>query len=246
MDVNSIRFRCSRLGELMTSPRSGSKDPLSETAKKYLLEVYINERYGRRKVVTSKYMEKGLQVEEDAITLYSRLKKKPLFKNTTNFSDEFITGTPDHLSETEVLDIKSSWDIFTFMATTQADLNKDYYWQLQGYMALTGRKSARLAYCLVSTPDQMIEDEKRKLSWKMGLIDGAANGDYVKACAEIDRLSVYDDIPMDERLNEIEIPYDQLAIEALHNKIIACRQYMATTWPDFFRVRELEPANFSA
>ncbi len=225
-------FRCSQLGSIMTAPRSKSEE-LSETCKTYLTEVYINERFGRRKEITSRYIEKGLAVEEDSITLYSRVKKVPFFKNEERFKNEYIIGTPDHVGDF-VLDIKSSWDIFTFVNTEQADLNKKYYWQLQGYMALTGKKEARLAYCLVNTPDQMIEDEKRKLAWKMGLIDADSSPEYHKACEQIEKNSRYDDIPMAERIHEIVIPYDEAAIESLYKKVDACREYMAGTWPQFF------------
>jgi len=242
MNVKDI-FRCSALGKLMTEPRSKS-ETLSETTKTYLAEVYVNARYGRKKEITSRYIEKGLRVEEDSITLYSRVKKVPFFKNEQRFTNKYLAGTPDYVKDF-VLDVKSSWDIFTFFNTTSKDLNKAYYWQLQGYMALTGLKEARLAYCLVNTPDTMIEDEKRKLGWKMGLIDASVNPDYVKACEQIDRLSVYDDIPMEERLNEIVVPFDQLAIESLYNRIIECRRYLAERWPEFFRVHELEADAFN-
>jgi hypothetical protein len=217
----------------MVQPRSKSEE-LSETTKTYLSEVYVNARYNRRKELTNRYIEKGLAVEEDSITLYSRVKKIPFFKNEQHFANDYIQGTPDHVGDF-VLDIKSNWDIFTFTNTFKDDLNKKYYWQLMGYMALTGKKEARLAYCLVNTPDVMIEDEKRRLAWKMGLIDPEANLEYIKACKQIELLSLYDDIPLSERVNEIVIPYDALAIESLYNKIIACRQYMADTWPKFFR-----------
>lgn len=235
MDANKVLFRCSQLGTLMTKPRSGSG--LSETAKTYLTEVYVNARYNRKKEVTNRYMEKGLKVEEDSITLYSRVKKVPFFKNEQRFANDYIVGTPDHVGDF-VLDIKSSWDIFTFTNTFQDDLNKKYYWQLQGYMWLTGKQEARLAYCLVNTPDTMIEDAKRKLAWQMGLIDPSVNPEYIKACEEIDRNSIYDDILMKDRVNEIVIPFDQLAIEALQNKIIDCRNHLKETWPAFFLKEE--------
>lgn len=275
MNVNEVRFRCSKSGCLMTESRTGAitdkqleaiadlqaksktdkgitdkqaeelkrlvhkrdNPELSQTTKDYLAEVYIGLRYGRRKVATTKYMEKGLQVEEDSITLYSRVKRIMLKKNEIRFHNEYIEGTPDNVEE-EVLDVKSCWDIFTFFKTTRTELVKEYYWQLQCYMELTGRKGSNLAYCLVNTPDPLIQDEKRKLSWKMGGIDSEMNPDYVKACEEIDLLSIYDDIPLAERLNEIKVPFDQAAIDKLYARIRQCREYMAATWPDFFPATE--------
>ena len=41
--------------------------------------------------------------------------------------------------------------------------NKDYYYQLQAYMWLTGRTESYLCYCLVDTPKFIIKAEVRKL-----------------------------------------------------------------------------------
>lgn len=211
---------------------------LSETCARYLSELYVNLRYGRKKDITNKYIEKGLAVEEDSLTVYSRVHKLPFFKNQDQFEDDYITGTPDQIGAEDVLDIKSSWDIFTFFNTLKEDLNEKYYWQLQGYMSLTGRRSGRLAYCLVNTPDSLVNDEKRRAAWRMGLIDADASPLYKAVCEEIEKLSVYDDIPLKERVNEIKIPYDALAIERLHLRIDQCRKYMAGTWPEFFRTKD--------
>ena len=44
---------------------------------------------------------------------------------------------------------------------------KDYFYQLQGYMWLTGKQEAMLCYCLVDTPIEMVEDEIRRAHWKL-------------------------------------------------------------------------------
>ncbi len=52
----------------MTEPQAkADKDAgnLSKTAKTHLLEIYIAEKYGRRKDVQTKQMKKGIQVEDD-------------------------------------------------------------------------------------------------------------------------------------------------------------------------------------
>ena len=41
--------------------------------------------------------------------------------------------------------------------------NKDYYYQLQAYMWLTGHTESYLCYCLVDTPKFIIKAEVRKL-----------------------------------------------------------------------------------
>ena len=93
-------------------------------------------------------------------------------------------------------------------------------------MALTGAKSAKLVYCLVNTPEALIYDEKNKLKWKMGVINPDTDEQFQMACDAIDKDSIYDDVPMDERCVEILIERNDADIERLYNRIKDCRIYM--------------------
>lgn len=231
IDFSTLQFRCSGLGHLMVEPRSKS-GVLSEGTKTHLMDVYVKEKYGRQTDISNKYIQKGNMVEEDAITLYSLLKGEFYQKNESHLSNGFIKGTPDlfvgetiHQAHT-IIDIKSSWDIFTFFRVLTKDLNKLYYWQLQGYMALSGAKSATLAYCLVNTPEILLEDEKRKLFWKL---DAATQESelYQTAAAEIEKAMRYDDIPMGERCIEFHFERNESDIERLYQRVKDCRLYLS-------------------
>lgn len=243
MNADNIKIRCSSLGAIMTDPRSGSG--LSETCKTHLTDVFISNRYGRNKDIISKAIVKGLKVEEDSITLFSRIKKIYFKKNEQTLENDFIKGTPDIFmgeeitKATRIIDIKSSYDIYTYFKSANGSLNKTYFYQLQGYMALTGAQSATLAYCLVNTPDRMIQDAKRKLSWQMGLIDSDIDNDYMAAAAEIDWQNTYEDIPLTERLFEIEIARDEAVIEKIYSRVIQCREYMNDK---LFKIQKAEAA----
>lgn len=230
MNFNNILFRCSALGYIMTESRSKS-DPLSETTKTHLIDVYVQNKYGRQSDISNKYIQKGLMVEEDSITLYSRVKKTFFKKNDQHLSNAYIKGTPDLFTgleikqADEVLDTKSSWDIYTFFRVHTQPLNKMYYWQLQGYMALTGAKIAKLVYCLVNTPETIIMDEERKLLYRMNA-GTTENPDYIKACEELRISMIYDDIPMKERVIEFEIERNDDDICRLYERIAHCRKYL--------------------
>lgn len=232
MDANKILFRCSSLGYIMTEPRSKKDGSLGDTCLGHLADKYISVMYGRETDIQNKYIEKGLAVEEDSITLFSRVKKEFFRKNEELVSNEYICGTPDLftgdsiMKAQTIIDIKSSWDIFTFYRAKLKEQNKMYWWQLQGYMALTGAKSARLVYCLVNTPEGIIYDEKNKLKWKMGVINPETDTNYQEACDAIDKLSRYDDIPMADRMHEVVITRDDEAIEKLYQRVKDCREYM--------------------
>lgn len=220
IDTKEILFNCSSLGHLMTDPKAKS-ETLSETTKTHLIDVFIRYKYNRKELITSKYMEKGLMVEEDSMTLYSRFRKQFYVKNDKLLKDDFIKGIPDIITEKTIIDLKSCWDIFTFFRTKQKPIDKMYYWQLQGYMSLTGKENARLVYCLISTPQELIEDEIRKLQYKH-----LSEADYLKAKNQIEFNSIFDDIPDNEKVFEIEVIRNNDDIERLQNRIIECRQFI--------------------
>lgn len=231
MNFSSTLFRCSSLGYLMTDPRTKG-ETLSETTKTHLIDVYVSNKYGRNEDIQNRYVEKGLAVEEDSITLYSRIKKSFFKKNEENLHNSWIKGTPDlftgesiHAAET-IIDIKSSWDIYTFMRVLTKEVNKMYYWQLQGYMDLTGAKSATLAYCLVDTPYPMIEYEKYILGRRMGVIDPSGNDLYEKGCEELERAMTYGDIARQEKLIEFTIDRNDSDILKMHARVEECRKWL--------------------
>ena len=226
MDFSKLIFRCSGLGDLMTESRSKS-DPISETTKKALLKIWIELKYNRRKSIQNKYLEKGILQEEESITLYSSVKKDFLVNNKARMSNDFITGEWDVLKDGVVTDIKTAWDFETFFShKLDGKMNKSYYWQLQGYMMLTGSKKGVIAYCLVNTREHLIESEKRSLWYKLGQ-PSLDDEKYLQSCDEIDKNSIFDDIPKEDRVIEQFVDRDEDAIEKLKERILTCRQWMA-------------------
>lgn len=238
MQAKDVKIRCSSLGYIMTEPRSKSES-LSETCKGHLADVMVAAKYGRVKEIETRYTTKGLMVEEDSITLYSRITKQFFKKNEKQLHNEWITGTPDLYegegigAATVVHDIKSSWDIFTFFRQHEQALNKQYYWQMQGYMMLTGAQEARLAYCLINTPTILLMDEMRNLAYKMGAAT-EETPEYIKACKELEKNAIYDDIPLNERCIIQTITRDDAAIERIKKRVEECREYMVQKWQALF------------
>lgn len=223
MEANNILFRASQVHNLMIEPKSKS-ELISETTKTYLLDVYAEYKYNRRKEVINKYVQKGIGAEEDSLTLYSLVTGDLFVKNEERIRNEYVIGTPDLLTD-PIVDIKSSWDLFTFLKAKHSPLNKAYYWQLTAYMWLTGVKNAKLAYCLVNTPEQIINDQKRKFMWNANQIDESEL--TVQAFEEIERNCKFDDIPMSERIHTIDIAFNPDDIERLKQRIIDCREWMS-------------------
>lgn len=226
VDFSTYKFRCSNSGALMTDARAKG-ETLGETTKSYLMECYVAEVFNRKQDITSKFLEKGIQVEEDAITLYSTFKNDFYLKNEERISNDFICGTPDIIhgegKDKTIIDIKSSWDIYTFAKSMKSE-NKNYYWQLMCYMALTGAKKAILAYCLVDTPDLIIEREIKKAAYQSGLPENS--NEFIDYANEMRAFYKYQDIPKEKRVYEKHYDFNQEDIDKLYQRIIECRTYL--------------------
>jgi hypothetical protein len=201
----------------MTSPRNKS-EVLSETAKTYLKELWIEKEYNRRKEIHSKYMEKGTMVEEEALTLFTEVTGQFYKKNEKDFYNDFLTGTPDIFPG--LVDIKSCWDLWTFQ-----DFDADkYFWQMQGYMWLTGEKSAVVAACLIDTPFHLIADEQRKWTWRNGIIDPDSEAAQA-GLMEIEKNMTFSDIPQELRVKKYNFEFDETVPSRVEEKYYHAVEY---------------------
>ena len=152
-----MKIRSSALGKIMTNPRKKS-ETLSATCKTYIKELVKEDLFGYKSTIDSKYLTKGIDMEDTSIDLYNEVNGTLYLKNTERLSNEFITGECDINAEDKIIDIKSSWSLETFPASPEDVNNKDYEWQLRAYMWLYDKPKAELAYCMVSTPDYLLKD----------------------------------------------------------------------------------------
>ena len=163
--MNNFKFRASGLSEIMGD---GKKDELTEGAKTYLRTIAKQTVYGFNEVISSKYMDKGIQCEDAAIELYNNVFFTNHVKNKERLTNDFITGECDILvPKKEVIDIKCAWSLATFPATSEevAAIAKKsgYDWQGRAYMWLYDVPSFRVAYAMVSTPEELIKYEQIEL-----------------------------------------------------------------------------------
>jgi hypothetical protein len=219
--MNDLKIRCSAIGDIMTEPRLKS-ELLSKTAIKAGIEAYIIQVHKKHpKDLISDAIKKGLLVEEDAITVLSKLDKTIYAKNEERFSNPFIMGTPDIVTATEVIDIKSSWDIFTFYASRFDKLDAGYEWQLRGYMDLTGRQRARLSYILCDTPWQIVAQAQKRAWYDLGSPDEAPED--TMAGILISENAKYD-LTTEQRVHQFTIEHDPDAMERVYERVALIRQ----------------------
>ena len=218
--MKELLFRCSSLGKLLTEPRTKS-EVLSETAKTYIQDLFKERELGIFKDFSSRYTDKGIENEDEAIQMASEvLNWEFVTKNETRFNNEWLTGEPDVLTDTLLADIKCSWNGSTFPVFDDKLKNKDYYWQMMGYMMLTDMPQAELVYCLTNTPFQIVEDEVRRAHWKLNLID-----EDLDVREAVQASHNFSHIPLELRVKRFIIERDDLAIEKIKEKVEIARDY---------------------
>ena len=151
-----MKFRASQLGKLMTSSRTKG-EALGQTAKTYIIEQAKQDFYGYRTQLMNKYVLKGIEQEQDSIDLLNGVRFQNYVKNEHRAENEYLTGCCDIITEDSIIDIKSSWSLETFPATTfeLKDLN-DYEWQGRAYMWLYDKPTFELCYVMVSTQPELL------------------------------------------------------------------------------------------
>ncbi len=215
-----MKIRCSSLGKIMTAPRSKS-EVLSQTAKTYVEELAKEHLFGIKKVFKSRYTDKGNEVEEKAIELTEDvLGFEFLTKNEDYYQNDYIKGTPDIITTSLIIDVKSSWsgDTFPFFETELP--NKDYYYQVMGYMWLTGKKNALISYCLINTPEEIVNDEIRRTAWGKYEIEPSE-----ETIRDVVALHNFDHIPKDRRVKTFYVGYNEGVVNEMKTRIEHCRTY---------------------
>lgn len=197
--MEKFKIRASAAGKLMAKPRN-KKDIFSKTTQSYVNDWYKEKVYGIKKEFSSKYTQKGIELEDEAIDKAINWLDLPfVLKNDEYFEDEYFTGTPDLILEDEVLDIKCSWDAFSFPLLENELPNKDYYYQMQVYMHLTGKKKAKVVYLLLNTPEHISKYE-----------------DHYN----------YDNVPKERKIKAFNVDYNPDVIDYLKNQVDLIREHL--------------------
>ena len=233
-----------KIGDLI----SKSKPVLGDTAKALINETWISKEYGRHKEIQSKYLKKGIVVEEDSIDLLTKVTGKLYIKNKKRYTNDWFSGEWDLTSKGMIEDIKSSWDIHTFH---KAELTHDNYWQIMSYMDLAGLDNGRVDYCLVDTPDHLINDEFKRTAWALNIYDGdfmheskydnlkyqiAKNMLFTDKAFEVAKSAYFPTaevndwkpVPDKLRLKQFDVSYDKQEIKKAQERITLAREYYKT------------------
>lgn len=195
--MEQFKIRASAAGVLMTDPKKKS-DLVAKTVKTFLHNWLKEGIYGQKQEIKSKYISKGLEFEDMAIDKAIEWLDLPFaLKNTKRFTDDYFTGEPDILLNDRVIDIKCSYDCFSFPLFEKEIPTDDYFFQVQTYMHLTGLKKASVVYVLLNTPETPFSMEVS-----------------------------YDNVDIKYRIKRYDFEFQPEIIEELKKRVIIAREYI--------------------
>lgn len=231
---DGIKFRASSWGNLMTEPLlKVDKDAgkLSKTCQKELIKIYCQERYGRKKDITTNKMLKGTEGEEDSIILFSRVEKRLFRKNNEPLENDVFKGHLDVYEGEDirkaisVWDAKTRWELETFMPKLSEEVETGEYLQLQVYFDLSGATYGGIVNTLIDCPISILEDEKRRLLFSMNVAT-EFSPEYLEAAAELEKRLTFPDIDYRERVIKQTVHRNDEVIEKMRAKAPRMRKWL--------------------
>jgi len=200
---------------------------LSQTAKSYIVSLWLRLEYDYREPVITKELLKGNLCEQDSIELVTDLIPAQEFrvKNRDHFEDDYFTGTPDVILKKDnvIEDLKSSWTIKTFF---ESEPDKLYEGQAQVYMHLTGIHNYRLIYALVDTPDEIVLQEMKRFFYKLGQDEN--NPEYERICNDLEAMHKVSHIPAKDRMKTYAYTYNPEYMKELIFRVKEARKFYKT------------------
>lgn len=217
-------------------------ETLPQGVKTYLDEVFRNKYWGRRRLLSNKFLEKGNLCEQDVLEIHSLIDNEFYAKNDEFFSNDWIEGTPDNVTDDMIRDAKANWDFDSF---DKAELTSLYEWQIKAYCWLTGKTKGELMYGLVNNPAHQILAARQSLWYSMGQPE-EDDSDWRKAVEQNERNMIFDvykfrdehiGYDFDNPILDFHMPYyfrakkfpvklERGDISIMKNRISLCRKYL--------------------
>jgi hypothetical protein len=92
-------------------------------------------------------------------------------------------------------------------------------------MWLTGKQKSLLVYCLVNTPEDMVQDEVRRAHWNAKLLE-----EDPELIEQVTKRHNFDHIPDNRRVKFFEVQKDEQVIEQIKERVELCREYYETLY----------------
>lgn len=205
---------------------------LSKGAKTNVETVFNEDKFQFRKQISSKYIQKGLMMEDKAIALVADfLGLQSIEKNETHYTNEFVQGTPDAIArlgfgEGFQFDIKNVYYPDRLDGFTEK-LDPIYDWQGKAYNWMLGFEHGFCIKILQNPPKELLEIEVKSL-WKEA--GRGWNEDIPQSF--YDEVAEYFNfearLPLEDRIRIFKMSTTKEDIEQMTNAVVLAREHYAT------------------
>lgn len=208
--------------------------PLSTGAKSFLKSLYALLKYGKQSVYRdrgNKYTQKGKEAEEQSIRMVSVMEGKLFTKHEGRLENDWICGHPDVLDINDdgvverVIDVKTPWDVESFFSVVGKDLLEQYYWQMQGYLALTNCMNGEVHFCLINHPEHQIRKERDRLLASMNVATDL-NPEFLEAEIKLINNMTFDDMPFEDRRIVFRVERNDEELQKVYKNVEKARIYL--------------------
>jgi len=205
------------------NPRDNLELPAG--AKTYCQLWHKEQIFKRRKEINGNALEKGNFCEDGSISFLNDQLIEKYKKNEEYRENDFMTGTADivgcedDIDSDIIIDMKNCYLFHTMPIHDFGIVNKDYYYQLQGYMHLYGKTKAELRYVLMDMPHHMIVREAKSKAFR-------ENRDYDEVFTKVYNQLTYGNIEPENKYKIFPTGYDPSVIIQIEKRVKLCRTYI--------------------
>lgn len=225
-----------RLDFLEEKNKYSALHTVGKGAQAYLLYIFSIKKYGMpAKVhgnsVGQQSAPNGILKEPKVIELLENFRGITLYRSKVRIKNDYLIGIPDAFDDEDwerskmVHEIKTTSNRVQFLHKKIYPFTFHNYLQIQGYMALTGKKMAAIHHCLVDYHEDIILSERDRM-FRYFCPDGYETARFLEEWRLKEGQLRFSGMPEDQRVFTCFIDRDERVIEKIYKKVKVCREWL--------------------
>lgn len=226
-----------RYNVLLERQKNGGKlNAIGKSGLSKLRDIYVREKYQKEAMSVSKDFipaaMNGILSEGKSLSLICELDGVSYNVHKKLIKNKYLKGVIDAYSgksvykSKKVIDIKTASSMQSLVSLIKDEETKSlYYWQIMGYLAITGAEEGEICHCLVSYPERMINEEINKFIARVKNI--GVDGEYIEENIERIRFNMtFDEIPIEQRVVRFNVQRNDDAIKRIYEAVKLSRKWL--------------------
>lgn len=225
-----------RLEKLQEKQKYSDPHTVGIGGQSYLLFLYALKKYGQpAKIISDSIGEpsasNGILKENYAIKLLDDHYGIKIYRSKARIKNDYLLGIPDAFDDEDwtkskfVHEIKTTSNRVKFLTKKRYPLNNHNFLQIQGYMALTGKKRAAIHHCLVDYSEIIIQEQRKKL-FDYLCPDGYETATFLEEWSDKEGKLRFSDMKPESRIFSCFVDRDDRIINKIYKKVQVCRDWL--------------------